>query len=142
MKSLLISIPIALLLAATPTFAQDDWTSFLKSINVQAGADLPGFKAQLSAQFKVSPGDVEVILSKVEKPADAYMCLKIGEITKKPPEVVIKEYQRDRDKGWGVMAKNMGIKPGSKEFHELKRGAPTGEKAKGDGGKGRGKKDK
>ena len=29
-------------------------------------------------------------------------------------------YEQDRGQGWGVIAKRMGIKPGSAEFHALK----------------------
>jgi len=47
-------------------------------------------------------------------------------------------------KGGGVIAKQLGIRPGSPEFHALKRGdfALTGEPAQGKGkghGKGKGK---
>ena len=46
-------------------------------------------------------------------------------------------------KGWGVIAKNLGIKPGSEEFHALKTGrlysrsggASSKKKHKGKGGK-------
>jgi len=34
---------------------------------------------------------------------------------------VVKEYDVNKDKGWGVMAKNLGIKPGSDAFHSLKK---------------------
>ena len=30
------------------------------------------------------------------------------------------EYNRSKGEGWGVIAKNMGIKPGSTAFHNLK----------------------
>jgi hypothetical protein len=52
-------------------------------------------------------------------------------------------YQRSHGKGWGVIAKELGIKRGSPEFHALKRGAftftgePSG--ASSDKGKGKGK---
>jgi hypothetical protein len=32
-------------------------------------------------------------------------------------------YKQNQGKGWGVMAMNMGIRPGSPEFKELKTGA-------------------
>jgi len=34
----------------------------------------------------------------------------------------MERYRADKGKGWGVLAKSLGIKPGSKEFHALKRG--------------------
>jgi hypothetical protein len=47
----------------------------------------------------------------------------------------------NKGKGWGVIAKNLGIKPGSAEFHALKRGdlSFTGEPGAGEGQKGQGK---
>jgi hypothetical protein len=35
---------------------------------------------------------------------------------------VIEQYRSSKGKGWGVLAKSLGIKPGSKEFHALKNG--------------------
>jgi len=32
------------------------------------------------------------------------------------------EYRSGKAKGWGALAKSLGIKPGSKEFHALKNG--------------------
>jgi hypothetical protein len=43
-------------------------------------------------------------------------------MTHKQPEVVMATYESHKGKGWGVIAKELGIKPGSAEFHALKRG--------------------
>jgi hypothetical protein len=40
----------------------------------------------------------------------------------KPTDYVITQYKSGKGKGWGALAHSLGIKPGSKEFHELKRG--------------------
>ena len=50
------------------------------------------------------------------------MVLRLGEMSKQPTENVIKKYKSGKGKGWGALAKSLGIKPGSKEFHALKRG--------------------
>ncbi|MFA4829874.1 MAG: hypothetical protein WC855_12795 [Thermodesulfovibrionales bacterium] len=115
-----------------------DLDSFIHTLNVQAEADLPGFKANLSAQFGVPMPQVDVLIKSVDRPGDAYMCLRVGQIAKQPTEMVVKEYRTHKGKGWGVIAKNLGIKPGSKEFHELKRG-DLGPGPKSDDGKGKGK---
>ena len=39
-----------------------------------------------------------------------------------PPEKALEKYNSGNGKGWGVLAENLGIKPGSKEFHASKRG--------------------
>lgn len=119
-----------------------DLDSFIKKLNAQAEADLPGFKASLSAQFGVPVPQVDVLIKSVDRPGDAYMTLRVSEISNKPADVVLKEYKANKGKGWGVIAHRLGIKPGSKEFHELKRG-DLGPGSKSDDGKGKGKgKDK
>jgi hypothetical protein len=62
------------------------------------------------------------VLSTCDKPADAYIVLRLGEMSKQPTEYVIEQYKVGKGKGWGALAKSLGIKPGSQEFHALKRG--------------------
>jgi hypothetical protein len=50
------------------------------------------------------------------------MVFRLGEMSRQPAERVMDEYKSGKGKGWGVIAKSLGIKPGSKEFHALKRG--------------------
>ena len=75
------------------------------------------------------------------------MIFQLGQMSGKQPDRVMAVYTPNKKKGWGAIAKELGIKPGSAEFHALKNGdlsftgspagsdAPTG---KGNG-KGRGK---
>ena len=50
------------------------------------------------------------------------MVFRLGEMSGKPIEDVITKYKSGKGKGWGSLAKSLGIKPGSAEFHSLKRG--------------------
>jgi hypothetical protein len=50
------------------------------------------------------------------------MCFQIGLMTGRSPRAVAEIFNHNRQKGWGAMAKELGIKPGSAEFHALKRG--------------------
>ena len=55
-------------------------------------------------------------------------------MSSKPVDYVLNKYRTEKNKGWGVMAKSLGIKPGSKEFHALKAGSdiyPNTNKSKG-----------
>jgi hypothetical protein len=125
-----------------PALASSNLDVFVSNLNVQAQADLGAFKVRLSTQFGVPATRVEAVMAGVKTPGDAYMCFRVGQVASKPVEVVTREYQANRGKGWGVIAKNLGIKPGSKEFHELKKGnfnAGDSESGKGKG-KGKGKK--
>jgi hypothetical protein len=117
---------------------------FLSNLNVQARADLPGFSAKVSAQFGVPEVQVKAVLGTVKQPADAFMVFQLGQMSRQPTDRVMQVYQTQKGKGWGVIAKELGIKPGSPEFHALKRGdlhfgaGPDEDRGKGKG-KGRGK---
>ena len=55
-------------------------------------------------------------------PGDVYMACSIASIIGRPCRYVVDVYERDHGQGWGNIAKRMGIKPGSPEFHRLKKG--------------------
>ena len=119
--------------------------AFLQRLDVQARADTNGFSVKVSAQFGVPVPQVQAVIQAVDRPADAFMVFQLGQMVQKPPETVMQVYQANRGKGWGVIAQRLGIKPGSPEFHALKRGdfvlggEPGGGPRHGRGkGKGRG----
>ncbi len=59
-------------------------------------------------------------------PGDVYYACSIAQTIGRPCRYVVDEWDRSHGKGWGVVAKELGIKPGSAEFHRLKRGfVPT-----------------
>ena len=131
-----------LILLTSLVIAGGGLDSFLNDLNIQARADMNGFSARVSAQFGVPLPQVHAVISTVAAPADAFMVFQLGQMTRKPPERVMQVYQANRGKGWGVIAKSLGIKPGSREFHALKRGdfVLSGEPGESHGkGKGKGK---
>jgi len=95
---------------------------FLKDINAKAVQDINHFNASVSKHFGIPIPDVEVILAAVINPADAFMCLQLSLMTDKAPGIVMETYRKKGGAGWGNIAKELGIKPGSAEFHALKRG--------------------
>ena len=110
--TLFVSVPAA--------FAGDfDWT---RNLNIRAEADPSGFRAQLSSRFKIGDAQVKLVLGDVDKPADAYMVLRLGEMSSRPVDYVLDQYKTEKSKGWGALAKSLGIKPGSREFRTLKQG--------------------
>ena len=122
MKPLKVLFPflIMLLSVSSVVIAGDfDW---IKDLNIQAQADASGFRARLGARFKIGDVEISTVLSNVEKPADAYMVLRLGEMSKQPTDYVINQYRSGKGRGWGAVAKNLGIKPGSDEFRALKNG--------------------
>ncbi len=124
--------------AAGTAFAGDfDW---LKQLNIQAQADPSGFKAQLGARFKLGNTEVSTVIGNVQQPADAYMMLRLSEMSGRPVAVVQQQYAAEKGQGWGKLAKSLGIKPGSPEFHALKNGHDLqGFGGGSEGGKGKGK---
>jgi hypothetical protein len=123
-KSLMISIMFVLLSSAALASAADfDW---IKDFNIQAQIDPSGFKARLATRFQIGDAQINAVLSNVSDPGDAYMVLRLGEMSSKPTEYVIDQYKSGKNKGWGVLAKSLGIKPGSEEFQALKRGNDLG----------------
>jgi hypothetical protein len=127
-------------------FAAGGLEGFLANLNAQARVDLPGFSAKVSAQFGVPEVQVKAVLGTVKEPADAFMIFQIGQMSRQPTDRVMRVYQTQKGKGWGEIAKELGIKPGSPEFHALKRGdlhfgaAPEEDHGKGKGqAKGKGK---
>lgn len=135
------------------TTGDADLDNSLIALNKDAKNALEAFKNDAIEKFNTTKSIVENLLNihKME-PSDVLMTLEIAQITTKPVETVATNFDKNKSKGWGEIAKEMGIKPGSKEFHALKnnaKGKSNGMKGKGKGnsgddkGKGNGKgKDK
>jgi hypothetical protein len=116
----LFGVLMMLLLVSSITVAGDfDW---VKDFNIKAEADPSGLRARLAARFKIGNAEIEAVLSNVEKPADAFMVFRLGEMSRQSTDSVVEKYKTGKGKGWGALAKSLGIKPGSREFHALKRG--------------------
>lgn len=109
---------------ALPAAARDGLDDFLTSVDMRAQASMPGFYATVSAQFGVPDAQVKAVLSTVGEPSSAFMIFQLGEMAHQPVDRVLEVYRNGRNtgKGWGMMAKELGIKPGSREFHALKNG--------------------
>lgn len=103
----------------------------LKIVNTDGNKDLSAFKLNLTQTFNVPMPKVEAVFKVGMSPGDALMAFQISNISRRPIEDVITVYKKSKSKGWGAMAKEMGIKPGSAEFHALK--GKVKEKSKGNG---------
>ena len=96
--------------------------SFLGELDITAQADLGAFKVDLRLSFGVSDAEIGGLFEVMSAPSDVYMCLRIGELADQPIDKVVAEHKKHKGQGWGVIAKSLGIKPGSAEFHALKAG--------------------
>jgi hypothetical protein len=119
LKMLFVILLELLLVSSAASGGDFDW---IKDFNIKAEVDPSGFRARLEARFQVGDIEIRTVLGNVEKPADAYMLLRLGEMSNRPIDYVIEKYKAEKGKGWGVLAKSLGIKPGSKNFHALKQG--------------------
>ena len=116
----LFTVGLLIMLISGAAVAGDfEW---MKDLNIKAQADPSGFKASLATRFKIGSAQIDAVISNTQKPADAYMIFRLGEMSKQPIETVMQRYRTGKGKGWGNLAKSLGIKPGSPEFHALKRG--------------------
>jgi len=144
MRKFSIAVSFVFLVTGFAGLAHADINDFIRRVNEQAKTDIKSFNAKLSAQFGIPVPKVDDILKAVASPGDAFMVLQLAQMTNKQPETVVQTYQANRDKGWGVIAKELGIKPGSPEFHALKRGdfaltGKAGDSQDQGAGKGKGK---
>ena len=93
----------------------------LNNLNNVAHSDLDNFMSKLSGTFGVSKPWIENLVKRENiPPADVYMIARTASVLNLPIPTVEKNYMANRGQGWGVIAKRLGIKPGSKEFHALK----------------------
>lgn len=122
MKKIKIGLIVFLILLVGSSIAAAGDFDWMKDFSAQASLDPSGFRARLATRFQIGDARISAVLGNIPDPANAYMVLRIGEISRQPIERVMEEYNKNKGKGWGVMAKNMGIKPGSAEFQALKGG--------------------
>jgi hypothetical protein len=129
----------ALLLATGPALAQsfafgwnprsgDTWVDVrLADIN-QYGQRYPGPFIDEITRYHGAPRSLvsELLTERHWAPGDIYFACALAQVAGQPCRVVVDAWERDHAQGWGAIAKRMGIKPGSEQFHRLKRGVvPT-----------------
>ena len=140
-----LSLLLIAIVVFSTTFAQTSFKSGsaqldtdLNTINTSANLDFGKFKSNIRLSYNTSDKKINYMTTTVKmQPADIYMAFEISKISKRPIDDVIVVYRNNESKGWGYMAKQLGIKPGSAEFHAVK-GDANG-KAKKNKGKGNNK---
>lgn len=120
MKKLALSLCILLFCAGAAMAEGLD--VFIDNLNAQAVADRNGAVASVGSHFGVPFSDVELIAGTVGSLADAFMVLQLGRWTGLSRDRIMGTYGARKGQGWGVIAKDLGIKPGSAQFHALKNG--------------------
>ena len=110
--------------AQRPTTGDRRLDSLLGEINQQAKADPEGFILRLSLDHGVPEVEIRQARERYGLSyGDAFMATVLSRIFGLPVIVVAERYKKNEGQGWGVMAKSMGIKPGSPEFKRMKANA-------------------
>ncbi len=140
----IVSILIFSALLVGFTFSGDrDLDSALSELNVNAKMDFGDYKTEICLGYNISESKFDYFSGTIKmEPADIYMAAELSMITKTPIDKVIVTYQANKGKGWGQIAKELGIKPGSAEFKALKGKAHSHNAKIKEKSKNKGKKNK
>ena len=96
----------------------------LGKLDLKADGNINEFIKALGFEYQVPTAKIEKLVFDYNFTAsDAYMAVSIGNVSGRSIDDVADIYKSNRAKGWGFVAKQMGIKPGSKAFHQLKNGS-------------------
>lgn len=110
----------------------------LGDINVFASGNTDGFIDDVVLSFGAPRYLVrEYYYDRRWAPGDIYYACAIAYQLRRPCVEVLDIYERDHGQGWGVIARRLGIQPGSPAFHALKGKVGQGHgKMKGNAGRG------
>lgn len=96
-----------------------DIDQYLQDVNSYGKAEFEFFKNDLSIKFGISTRDVDqYVYTEKVRPGDLYYACALSSVTGKKVKDVLVLY--NNKKGWGAVAIDLGIKPGTREFHRLK----------------------
>lgn len=116
----------------------------LGDINVGVGGNLDGYIDDVVVHYGAPRVVIqELVVERHYPPADVTLIAGYAQALHVPVTQVADTYARHRGQGWGAIARELGVKPGSAEFHAMKRSL-SGDPyvANGPPGKGKGKGNK
>lgn len=144
-RNLLCALAIVLFSAG---LAHADINAYISSLNISATADIGDFRTRLAVHYGTPGPTLDLVFAAVASPGEAAVILWLGQRSNMPVTSVLQTYERQKGQGWGAIARSLGIKPGSADFHALKEGnlgwhpesGGSSESGRGKNGKGKGKK--
>jgi len=93
----------------------------LGDINTYGRGDPDYFYDDMYSSYGVPRDYVrELYVDRRWAPGDIYYACALAQMLDRPCREIVSDYDRHPGQGWGALAKRMGIKPGSPEFHALK----------------------
>ena len=118
MKKILLFL---IIITSFTAFSQKNGFRSYRASADRFGSDDPVlFSQMLARQYNLNESSIGDLHNKFNRNwGDLAVGLKMGYLTKKPMNTVLGAYEKNQ--GWGNIAKELGIKPGSEEFHRMKR---------------------
>lgn len=138
-KPLLLAVATAVATFAGSATAQDyniNWNprsgdvwvdTYLDDVNRYGGRYREPFVNEM-VRYYGAPRDLvtDLLTTRNWAPGDVFYACSIAQVLGRPCRYVADYWDENHGKGWGVVAQELGIKPGSAEFHRLKKGfVPT-----------------
>lgn len=118
MKNILLFLII--ITSFTAVAQKSGFRSFRSSADRLGAQDPVLFSRMLARQHNLNESAIADLHNKFHSNwGDLAVGLEMGDLSRRPVNNVIDAYEKN--KGWGNIAKDLGIKPGSEEFHRMKR---------------------
>ncbi len=120
----IVNLAFIILLATVSSHAQIDMgdaelNGWLASIVKNAKVNFSGFRHNVIANYGVTNNRYDY-LETFMTVGDIYMAVEITKVSKKSLDDVITSFKANKAKGWGAIAKDFGVAPGSSSFEALK----------------------
>lgn len=118
------NLTLIILLASLSSYGQIDMgdaelNTWLTAIVKNAKVNFSGFRHNVIANYGVTNNRYDY-LETFMTVGDIYMAVEITKVSKKSLDDVIASFKANKAKGWGAIAKDFGVTPGSSSFESLK----------------------
>ncbi len=127
LKHFLVPLIGLILSLAAFTFtatADSDLNFALTELNAAARLDFGSYRANIGLSYNLSASKIDYLhVSLRMPPSDIFMVAELSLMCGRPIDRVVVVYQKHKTRGWGYIAKQLGIKPGSPRFKALKNKA-------------------
>lgn len=105
----------------SPYTGDRDFDTQVAAVNGLVTGDLEGFVNDMVSIYGAPRSQVQELVIERHYPPDyVWMAAASAQQLNQPWEQVFPVFEQNRGRGWGVIAKELGIKPGSPAFHALK----------------------
>ena len=89
------------------------------SLDQGTASDSKALLARLSSRFGVTQAQIDSLATEGYKPGEIWLALELSQVTGKSLDEVVALAQGQEGHGWGLVAKSLGIAPGSRDFLAL-----------------------